>query len=89
MRGDRNHYVAHSDDAGATWSEPLALTVREDDSLFPTPVVAAVADNGTLGVLWSENLAQMGSDCFDIRFTASVDGAATFFEPVLVSDEPS
>lgn len=89
LGGDRNHYVAHSDDAGATWSEPLSLTGRSDTTVHPTPVAAAVGPRGTLGVLWAENLTAMGEDCFEMRFAASPDGGGSFSEPAVVADEPS
>lgn len=89
LRWDRDHYVSHSDDGGRTWSEPQAIVSRSDTTVYPTPVVAAVSPDGTLGILWAENLPEMGPSCFDFRFAASTDGGQSFSEAIVVSDEAS
>ena len=88
LEGDRNHYLAHSDDAGVTWSEPVPFAERADSTAHPTSAAIAVGPGGTVGLLWPENLLARGADCFELRFSASRDGGETFTEPIAVSDEP-
>jgi hypothetical protein len=86
LGGDRNRYVAYTDDAGDTWSEPTAITAVGDSARHPTYTSVAVSDDGTVGVIWAENVIAEGPSCFEYRFAASVDGGETFTEPVAVSD---
>lgn len=88
LGGDRSHYLAHSDDAGATWSSPVSFATRRDSTLHPTSAAVAVGPDGTVGLLWPEPLPEMGTDCFELRFAASLDGGESFTDPAAVSDEP-
>lgn len=88
LGGDRSHYLAHSDDAGATWSSPVSFATRRDSTLHPTSAAVAVGPEGTVGVFWPEPLPEVGKDCFELRFSASLDGGESFTDPAAVSDEP-
>lgn len=88
LGGDRDHYLAHSDDAGATWSDPVPFASRQDSTVHPTSAAVAVGPDGTVGLFWPEPLPEMGDDCFELRFSATTDRATSFTEPIAVSDEP-
>lgn len=87
LGGDRDHYVAHSDDRGSIWSRPVRFATRPDSAFHPTSAAIAVGPDGTVGLFWPEPLPEMGSDCFELRFSASRDGGASFTDPVAVSEE--
>lgn len=86
LGGDRNRYVAYTDDAGDTWSDPIRITAVTDSSRYPTYTSVAVSTDGTVGVMWAENVRSEGESCYEYRFAASVDGGETFTNPVTVSD---
>lgn len=86
---DWSGYLARTDDAGAIWSEPVEFFHRTERSVYITTPSIAVSPDGTVGLLWTERAPEAGPDCYEFRFAASVDGGATFTEPVAVSDVPS
>lgn len=86
LGGDRNRYVARTDDAGVTWLDPVRVTDVSDSTVHPTTTMVAVATDGTVGLLWAEPRPELGDACFEVHFAASTDGGDTFTEPAAVSD---
>jgi photosystem II stability/assembly factor-like uncharacterized protein len=76
--------VQRSDDQGKSWSEPLRLNHSETPDSF-TPSIAVNRD-GIVGVSWYEI---HDKSCFDVYFTASLDGGKTFLPEVRVSSATS
>jgi photosystem II stability/assembly factor-like uncharacterized protein len=76
--------VQRSDDRGESWSEPLRLNHSETAASF-TPSIAVNKD-GVIGVSWYEIHPK---NCFDVYFTASLDGGKTFLPEVKVSSATS
>jgi photosystem II stability/assembly factor-like uncharacterized protein len=76
--------VQRSDDRGESWSEPLRLNHSETADSF-TPSIAVNKD-GVIGVSWYEI---HDKNCFDVYFTASLDGGKTFLPEVKVSSATS
>jgi hypothetical protein len=80
--------VQRSTDGGVTWTDPVAI---DDDnpsdmntSFYPQ---MGVAPNGRVDVVWqdSRNLTDFH---FNVRYTYSTDGGATWAHNMLVSDRP-
>ena len=76
--------VQRSEDRGKSWSEPLRLNHSETARSF-TPSIAVNKD-GVIGVSWYEI---HDKSCFDVYFTASLDGGKTFLPEVRVSSATS
>ena len=76
--------VQRSDHRSASWSKPLRVNRRETADSF-TPNIAVNRD-GVIGVSWYEI---HDKNCFDVYFTASLDGAKTFLPEVRVSSATS
>jgi hypothetical protein len=81
---DEGVRLRHSDDDGATWSEPVAVNhapeaVGADGDARPR---VAVGPQGEVYVTWTRPLARAYSG--NIRFARSLDGGRTFAEPVTV-----
>lgn len=72
--------VQRSDDRGELWSEPVRLNHSETADSF-TPSIAVNKDD-VIGVSWYEI---HDKNCFDVYFTASLDGGKTFLPEVRVS----
>jgi hypothetical protein len=89
--------VLVSDDRGATWSEPITVTkaipgfVSDPDDGTPLRTGDILPEigtgpNGELYVVWQEaTLAPSGSA---IAFSKSIDGGATWSDPVRVNTRP-
>lgn len=70
-------FAASSRDGGASWSEP----VRVSDSATETDastVSVAVDGSGTVGVSWYDRRGDATNGCYQLYFSASRDGGATF-----------
>ena len=87
--------IAHSADAGTTWSTPRFVN---DDSLVaprdgggPDHFMATVAVNerGVVGVLWYDRREASDNLAYHARFAASFDGGLTFSPSVRVSTAPN
>ena len=76
--------VQRSDDRGESWSEPLRLNHSQAARSF-TPSITVNKD-GVIGVSWYEI---HDKSCFDVYFTASLDGGKTFLPEVRVSSATS
>jgi hypothetical protein len=85
-------YLAHSDDAGKTWSR--ARTVNDDrpwsNGQGPDPIHGMVAANkdGVVGVMWLDRRDHPDNLGWTVRFRASLDGGETFTPSVQVSEAP-
>lgn len=78
-------FLVTSRDEGDSWDAPRPIaTEGEGASSFANPVVAS-GSGGTLAVAWYEQTADAEDRCWRIRFTASLNGGATFLEPTTVS----
>ena len=80
--------VQRSTDGGLTWTDPLAI---DDDnpsdlntSFYPQ---MGVAPNGRVDVVWQDSRDQTDFH-FNVRYTYSTDGGATWAHDILVSDKP-
>jgi len=76
--------VQRSDDRGESWSEPVRINHRETANSH-TPSIAVNKD-GIIGVSWYEI---HDKSCFDIYFSASLDGGKGFLPEVKVSSASS
>jgi len=86
--------VAHSDDAGDTWSAPSPVNDDAGTRLpngGPDHSMATVAVNrdGVVGMLWYDRRDFPDADGYRPRFAASVDGGAHWTPGVAVSAAPS
>jgi hypothetical protein len=80
--------VQRSTDGGLSWTSPLALDDDTPDqqsvSFYPQ---LSVAPNGRLDVAWQDN-RETTDFHFNVRYTYSTDGGATWAHNILVSDQP-
>jgi hypothetical protein len=80
--------VQRSTDGGVTWTEPQAI--NDDDpslnysSFYPQ---LDVAPNGRVDVVWQDNREQTDY-LFNVRYTYSTDGGATWAPNMAVQDQP-
>ncbi len=88
--GFRGVALAHSSDAGETWSDVVRVDVPPKDGLAHarTPMVA-VNREGVVGAAWYDRRHDPARECQDFYFTASSDGGETFVEPRRISTETS
>lgn len=82
-------YLQRSTDSGRTWTRPVII---DDDSasqqfthFFPQ---MGVAPNGRVDVTWYDNRRSHGY-AFDIYYTYSANGGATWAHNVRITDRPS
>lgn len=77
-----------SDDDGASWSAPRAIVERESPAGFsPSSCSLIVNAAGVVGVQWIAIDAKATS--FHLCFAASLDGGASFSQPLQVTSQPS
>jgi len=83
--------VNYSADRGASWSavKPAHATAPGDTLLSRKVMAMAVNAQGVLGVVWNESRPGAPDPCFDVYFTASLDGGDTFLPPQRVSSKTS
>jgi hypothetical protein len=77
-------YVAHSADLGVTWTS-TRVTDGTHHSAYPE---IAVADNGTVGVLYIDFDDSGPTTIFRHRFARSFDGGATWTDQILQNLDP-
>jgi hypothetical protein len=82
-------YFAHSADKGATWSTSRVVTDNpasdSTDQFMPT---LAVNEDGVVGLLWYDRRDNPDNRSYHARFSASLDGGATWTPSVRVSTDP-
>jgi hypothetical protein len=81
--------VSSSSDRGETWSEPRELDPDAPAEAHQFLPVAAVSRDGVLGVGYFDSRGFPDLDGYHQRFTASVDGGATFLPSRRISSRPS
>lgn len=90
-RGGGAVLVAYSPDGGETWSEARRIHRAGADSATLRQVMAmAVSHDGILGVMWIERTGPATNEipypsCYDVFFSASLDGGRTFLAEVPIS----
>ena len=80
--------TAWSADRGDTWrtAAPVDSSLDRDRSPIRQGVpMLAVSRDGVLGVAWFDDRGTQGGKGYDVYFTASLDGGATFLPPARVS----
>jgi hypothetical protein len=80
--------MQRSTDDGLTWSDPVAIDdgdrARKTTAFYPQ---LSVAPNGRIDVVWQDDFGQ--SDFrFNVRYTYSNDGGATWAPNMTVTDRP-
>ena len=82
-------YFTRSTDKGATWAPSRVVTDNpasdENDQFMPT---LAVNKEGVVGLLWYDRRESSDNRSFYARFSASLDGGATWLPSVRVSEKP-
>lgn len=81
--------VTASSDRGETWSEPRPVDPDAPEGVHQFLPVAAVSPEGVLGVAYFDSRGFPDLDGYHQRFTASLDGGASFLPSRRVSSEPS
>jgi len=86
--GDRtNIRVVHSSDNGKTWSKPVTVNDNKEPGEHANPTIA-VDGQGVVGVVWNDRRAHK-NECYDLFFSASVDGGETFLPNVSPQTKPT
>lgn len=85
---ESNIFVISSDDRGQTWTRPVTVTPSIPGANFETPAIA-VNEDGVLGVAWYDTRHDPSAECFDLYFSASVDGGRTFLPAARLTPETS
>jgi hypothetical protein len=78
--------VAASDDAGATWTDPVRVHTDTSRVGRTLPVVA-VAPDGAVGVVWQDQRSAGGRVCYDLYGAISTDGGTSFLPETRLSSE--
>jgi hypothetical protein len=76
-------------DRGERWSSPRYIEPPTPRPKARTHPQVAVNKDGILGVSWLDGREDSTGHCYDLYFSASVDGGATFLQPTRVSDHSS
>ncbi len=81
-------FVISSDDRGRSWSRRRPVTDPSVRSNQETPAIAVNPD-GVVGVAWYDTRHDPRGECFDLYFTASLDGGESFLPSIRVTPETS
>ena len=85
-------FIASSDDGGRTWTAPRLVSDDRPSSPNPRPnqfmPAVAVNRNGVVAVSWYDRRDNPDNLGYWPRFSASLDGGATFLSSVRVSTAP-
>jgi len=79
--------VVHSSDNGKTWSKPVVVNDDSGPVEDANPTLA-VNNRGVVGVIWNDRRAHK-DDCYDLYFSASLDGGETFLPSVTTGRKPT
>jgi len=82
-----NIKVIHSSDNGKTWSKPVTVNDNATPADQANPTIA-VNDRGVVGVVWNDRRAHK-NECYDLYFSASLDGGDTFLPNVSPKGKPT
>jgi hypothetical protein len=86
--GDRHDVrVIHSSDNGRTWSKPVSVPDDHGPVDDANPTIA-VNNHGVVGVTWNDRRARNDA-CYDLYFSASLDGGETFLSNVMTGRKPT
>lgn len=86
--GDRHDIrVIHSADNGRTWSKPVSVPDDDGPVEDANPTIA-VNNQGVVGVTWNDRRSHK-DDCYDLYFSASLDGGDTFLPNVTTGQKPT
>lgn len=86
--GDRHDIrVIHSSDNGRTWSKPVSVPDDRGAVDDANPTIA-VNNRGVVGVIWNDRRSHK-DDCYDLYFSASLDGGETFLPNVSSGRKPT
>lgn len=77
--------VSYSTNEGETWSEPLTVNDSHADGIDNATPAIAVNKSGVVGVAWYDRRNDASNKCFEIFFTASLDGGLSFLPNARVS----
>lgn len=81
-------FVMISDDRGESWTTSPTVTDGPQGANCEIPSVA-VNNAGVVGVAWYDTRRDPKGECFDIYFSASLDGGTTFLPNVRVTPQLS
>lgn len=81
-------FLVSSGDAGSSWSGPAEVTDGPAWAHAETPAVTVNRD-GVVGVAWYDTRHDREGLCFDLYFSASMDGGRTFLPNVRVTPKTS
>ena len=82
--------LQHSPDGGERWTDPVRVRAAANGSSFPRIAPSlAVNKDGVVGIAWVDGNIDPSIKCYEIFFTASVDGGLTFLPEQVVSSKPS
>lgn len=81
--GEGQILLAHSDDRGRTWSDPIVVNRGGGAAFHP---MLAVNGDGVLGVAWYDRRHSSDGTGWATRFAASTDGGVTVGPSVRVSE---
>jgi hypothetical protein len=81
--------LTYSSDRGQTWTPPRPVDQAAPAYASQFQPMIAVNPEGVLGIYWYDTEGFPDRNRFDISFTASTDGAATFLPKRRVSNETS
>jgi hypothetical protein len=92
--GEQAIWFVRSTDKGRSWSAPRRLNDNTGGSPLGIPdfrntAVVAVAPNGKVGVLWYDRRDDPARRCWELYFTLSTDGGATFSPNQKITTMPS
>jgi hypothetical protein len=87
---DKGHniHIIQSDDEGKTWSTPVIVNDNPSPADHANPAVAVNKD-GVVGVVWADRRAHPSSACYNLYFSASLDGGKTFLPNVTTGRGPT
>ena len=82
-----NIRVIHSSDNGKTWSKPVTVNDNSSPADHANPTIA-VSPRGVVGVAWNDRRTHK-NECYDLYFSASLDGGETFLPNVSPKGKPT
>jgi hypothetical protein len=80
---------SYSTDKGKSWTAPRPLSPEVPANAYQFQPGVAVNNRGVLGVQWFDTRDSAKQDSYDLYFTASVDGGASFLPAKRVTSVPS